>query len=130
MKRLAVLALAGLLAACVGQPQSSSTAYRPYKTTATADPAAQARPAAPPTVADLGADPDRFRGLSSQEVTGFLGEPSFRRREKPAEIWQYYGQGCVLDLFLYDDNAVKRVSHAELRGQPSCLPRLLEGHKG
>jgi len=81
-------------------------------------------------VADLAGDPDRFRGLAEQEVIGFLGEPSFRRREKPAEIWQFYGQNCVLDLFLYDDSGIKRVSHAELRGQPSCLPRLLEGHRG
>ena len=81
-------------------------------------------------MADLAADPDRFRGLAEQDVIAFLGEPSFRRREKPAEIWQFYGQNCVLDLFLYDDAGIKRVSHAELRGQPSCLPRLLEGHRG
>lgn len=130
MKWLLPLAVTVLLGACAGPgPTPAVPYYRQVRSPVAAE-AAPARPTAPPTMADLGADPGRFRGMSAQDLTGLLGEPDFRRREKPAEIWQYYGQGCVLDLFLYDDNAVKRVSHAELRGLPSCLPRLLDGHKG
>ncbi|HVI51052.1 MAG TPA: hypothetical protein VM661_07580 [Candidatus Sulfotelmatobacter sp.] len=81
-------------------------------------------------------DADRFKGKSDKEILAFLGEPSFRRREAPAEVWQYYGQGCVLDLFLYDETGGQRVTHAELRSRnfnadpdPDCLPLLLQGKR-
>jgi hypothetical protein len=79
---------------------------------------------------------DRFKGQSAKDITAGLGEPSFRRREAPAEVWQYYGQGCVLDLFLYDETDGQRVKHAELRTRdfnadpaPECLPLLLQGKR-
>ena len=79
---------------------------------------------------------ERFKGQSAKEITASLGDPSFRRREAPAEVWQYYGQGCVLDLFLYDETDGQRVKHAELRSRdfnadpaPDCLPLLLQGKR-
>lgn len=89
---------------------------------------------APPDVSGL---PDQFNGMASADVTQSLGVPDLRRRESPAEIWQYYGPGCVLDLFLYDDNGVKRVTHTDLRSRvpgqlpdAECLPKLLSGQRG
>ncbi len=90
-------------------------------------------PPPPPSAAELSANPDRFDGMSSRQVLAALGTPSFRRRESPAEIWQYYGESCVLDLFLYDDSGEGRVAHAELRTLSSdqaqanpCLGEMLE----
>lgn len=90
-----------------------------------------ARPGSP---GDVSAD--RFKGQTGKEILMALGEPSFRRREPPAEVWQYYGQGCVLDLFLYDETGGQRVTHAELRSRnfnadpaPDCLPLLLQGKR-
>jgi hypothetical protein len=85
---------------------------------------------------DLARGPDRFEGLAGTEILATLGDPNFRRRESPAEVWQYYGPGCILDLFLYDDSpgtkGAETVAHAELRGRPgepveaACLSRLLD----
>jgi hypothetical protein len=81
-------------------------------------------------------DPARFKGLIATEITTALGDPNSRRREPPAEIWQYYGEGCILDLFLYDEKDGKTVSHAELRSRvpgqlpdADCLPKLLSGQR-
>ena len=88
-------------------------------------------PPSPPTVAELAADPGRFKGLAGREVVALLGDPSFRRSEAPAEVWQYYGPGCVLDLFLYLDHGVQQVAHAELRSRAAgpanaCLADILD----
>lgn len=92
---------------------------------------AYARPGAP---GEMSAE--RFKGQTAKEIVASLGQPSYRRREAPAEVWQYYGQGCVLDLFLYDENGGQRVTHAELRSRdfnadpaPDCLPQLLQGKR-
>src|SRR5471032_694712 len=39
-------------------------------------------------------------GLERSEVEARLGTPALRRRDAPAEIWQYRSPLCVLDLFL------------------------------
>lgn len=73
--------------------------------------AARRVPAPPPPVADDMAD------LNPAAVTALLGEPSFVRRDPPAEIWQYRPKGCVLDLFLYPQGAGGdlRVRHVAAR---------------
>jgi hypothetical protein len=78
-----------------------------------------------------------LRGLTASDIIAKLGDPSYRRREAPAEVWQYFGQGCVLDLFLYQDGGTQRVTHVELRShnlapaaQAACLSRVLEGKHG
>ena len=51
-----------------------------------------------------------------RSVTALLGPPDYRRRDKPAEIWQYRNDACVLDLFLYStDGAPARVNHMDFR---------------
>ncbi len=105
-----------------------------------------AAPRTPPTLKELAGSPQRFEGLEGKDVLAALGDPNFRRRDKPAEVWQYYGPGCILDLFLYDDapsithvagkpvegmDMDSTVAHAELRGregrpvEAACLSRLI-----
>ncbi len=60
-------------------------------------------------------------GLSHAELSEFFGKPQFRRRDTPAEIWQYRGTACILDLFLYDAGEGLRVHHFEIR-HPNATP--------
>ena len=138
---LAVMALA----ACAAPPHPVAGGAGPVKAAAYTPPPALSAPpdkAAPPaserpSLADLARGPSRFEGLAGSDVISALGDPNFRRRETPAEVWQYYGPGCILDLFVYDDApgaaaAGGKVAHAELRGrddQPAeagCLSHLIE----
>ncbi|MEE8516096.1 MAG: hypothetical protein V3T02_05590 [Alphaproteobacteria bacterium] len=75
---------------------------------------------APPTVTVK--VPERIVGLSHAEISELFGKPQFRRRDAPAEIWQYRGATCILDLFLYDTgNGFLRVHHFEIR-HPNTKP--------
>ena len=72
-------------------------------------------------------------GLGGAELARRLGEPDFLRREPPAEILQYRGSTCVLDVFLYGDGGAPRVVYAEARPRgvvggsaESCLAALAE----
>lgn len=60
--------------------------------------------------------------MSGNDVLALLGAPSFRRQEPPAQIWQFYGGACVLDLFLYAQADALEVAHAELRSREPGLP--------
>ncbi len=80
--------------------------------------------------------PEQFKGLSDTALLARLGQPNYRRHDGAAEIWQYYGQGCVLDLFLYAGDTGKTVTYAETRNRnpgedpdPQCLARLLAGQR-
>ena len=54
-------------------------------------------------------------GLSAEQVEALLGAPDFRRAEPPAELWQYRGADCVLDVFLYDGANGFHVVRSETR---------------
>jgi hypothetical protein len=60
-------------------------------------------------------DPRELVGLAARELERRLGSPSLRRREPPAEVWQYRTAGCVLHVFLYPGAAGPAVSHVEAR---------------
>jgi hypothetical protein len=60
-------------------------------------------------------NPDRLQGLSDRQMTSIFGEPGFRRKDKPAEVWRYRSPGCILDVFLYPEGKDYRVAHAEVR---------------
>jgi hypothetical protein len=53
--------------------------------------------------------------LSAGAVVARLGAPDFTRQDPPAEIWQYRGSSCVLDVFLYPDGGEMKVVHANTR---------------
>ena len=58
-----------------------------------------------------------IQNLSAKDVHALLGEPSFKRSDDPAEIWQYRVAACTLDLFLYEnlDTSERRVAYYEIR---------------
>jgi hypothetical protein len=62
-------------------------------------------------------DPRQLIGLDGSQVSVLLGRPTLKRRDPPAEIWQYAGRDCVLMLFLYDQpkGGKTQVDHVELR---------------
>jgi hypothetical protein len=120
-----------LLAACQ-VPQPRSSAGRPGDT----QPGGGVE-SMPPLLGEQGDDPAHLKGLAAPEVVAKLGDPGYRRRESPAEVWQYFGPGCVLDVFLYDDHGAQRVTHAELRshdlsasGQAACLTQVMQNRHG
>ena len=89
-----------------------------------------ALPPEPPPVDD---NPQRFLDATPATLVAELGEPRLRRRETPAEVWQYRTQGCVLDFFLYQEAQTYKVVHLEARDMSaravetrSCLRSLLE----
>lgn len=60
--------------------------------------------------------PDRLIGLTAEAIQKMLGTPDFKRRDPPAEIWQYRNESCLLDVFLYLGDGEYRVTHVEARG--------------
>ena len=81
-------------------------------------------------------------GMTPDQVIGLLGPPRFKRRDNPAEIWQYRNKACALDLFLYrvENGAGFRVRHFETRMRglgrggkkitgKACFTGLLQEHE-
>lgn len=71
--------------------------------------------------------------MSQSQIIERLGQPDFTRSDPPAEIWQYRGVSCVLDLFLYPEGSGMRVAHATSRNRQSlqapadsCSPFAVE----
>jgi hypothetical protein len=93
-----------LLAACSAAPTPSSSPLAAAPGPARAAPVAIRIPA-----------PRSLTGLSAAQVVALLGKPDFRRAEPPAELWQYRGADCVLDLFFYEGAGGARVLHSETR---------------
>jgi hypothetical protein len=60
-------------------------------------------------------NPDQLMGLDPIGIEQRLGAPELRRREPPAEVWQYRTASCVLDLFLYAKSGIKEVVYVEAR---------------
>jgi hypothetical protein len=79
--------------------------------------------------------PEKLVGMSSRDIRQALGQPSFVRKDKGVEIWQYHSQTCILDLFLYESSTKKlTVDHSELRGSKrdsrvarNCFQTILFG---
>lgn len=59
--------------------------------------------------------PDTLIGVDRDTLATRLGKPVFLMRATASEIWQYRAQGCVLDLFLYEDAGDLRVTYLEAR---------------
>jgi len=64
-------------------------------------------------------EPETLAAMNEEALSELLGPPVFRRRDAPAEIWQYQGPTCVLDLFLYrdGDRGPLTVDHFETRAK-------------
>ena len=61
-------------------------------------------------------------GMDPAQLIALLGEPDLRRREPPAEFWQYRNADCVLDVFLYADGDHYRVQRSETRNRHVVPP--------
>lgn len=60
--------------------------------------------------------PRELLGRDGPGVVAALGEPGRVRKEAAAQIWQYDGGSCVLDVFFYPDGgSTLRVVHLEAR---------------
>jgi len=92
----------------------------------------------PGSAANTAPPPPDFRqlaGMSAADLQRALGEPDFRRNEPPAEVWQYRGNTCVLDVFLYRSGDTYRVVYAETHdrdtirvSQANCYAALFPHH--
>lgn len=96
------LGLSGCVAPGVERPATASAIVTP------AEPPARLTDLAPSQIRSLA-------NLSAPELLSRLGPPDFTRLDPPAQLWQYRGATCVLDLFLYPDGNALRVAHAETR---------------
>lgn len=54
------------------------------------------------TLAPAAVDPERFIGLSPADVRGLLGPASLVRWEGTAQVAQFAGASCILDVFFYE----------------------------
>lgn len=68
-------------------------------------------------------DPETLLGLESAALADLLGQPSYVREDRPARIWQYRGESCTLDVFLYSEGegAPYRVTYYDLRERSAAL---------
>ena len=117
LAHLAALAPLALLVACGGAPQQTGAAGAvPGGFDQFGPDALRGGQAALPE--GTGGDPSRLKGLSPLQVRAVLGKPMFTRRDAPAEIWQYRGRACTIDLFLYDEaGGQQTVAHVAIRRQ-------------
>ena len=63
----------------------------------------------------LTGNPQELMGLDTETVASALGTPGLIRKEAPAQVWQYLSGDCVLDLYLYDQGGISRVTYLEAR---------------
>jgi len=135
-----VLGVAAILvAACTPSAPVRTPTYQPsYGTNATSPDTRETSPLPVPT-APAPAPPQTFNpstliGLDGDQVEQLLGAATLRRREPPAQVWQYPGQGCVLHLFLYEKDGAYRVEYFEARNSEgniekdaACIDGVVDG---
>ena len=149
----AAVLLAGLgLTACAHQSGTPAAAPGKVAAPAPAKPAAAALavprsvpqsvprsvPLAVPLAPKAYPPPSHLAGLYGDQVIDMLGPPGFKRKDDPAQIWQYRTKVCALDLFLYraEDGSPYRVRHFEARSRGKetvsardCFVGLLKAHE-
>ena len=56
-------------------------------------------------------------GKQTPWITEHLGQPSFKRLDGHAEIWQYATSQCIINIFIYEDieGGARRVLHFDTR---------------
>jgi hypothetical protein len=77
-------------------------------------------------------------GTGPDSLTRIFGEPSFVRRDPPAQLWQYKTTACIMDLYLYENTSqLYALSHLEIRttnfaydNYEDCARQILRNLKG
>lgn len=136
-----------LVAACQAQPAAVTKApAEPEAPGESAEPVASSEAEAPALVARpeavekpepaIDEDPAELIGLDPAALEARLGRPALIRRESPAQVWQYEGETCVFDVFLYQEAAGYRVTYLEARDRTArpveargCLNALLRARR-
>ncbi len=121
-----------LLSACAGgtaDPPEPVAVLAPQPIPSEPDTAvpemAVSRPAkAEPSLPRPAPEPKPVIGLDRKALSDLMGIPNFKRKDPPAEIWQYRGKDCILDVFLYGDGkgGPYTVTHLEVRGPGDVSP--------
>lgn len=87
---------------------------------------------------DVDVRPEQLLGLDAEQLTTLLGGADFTRTDGPAEIRQFRGSDCVVDVFLYQEPAAGRyrVAHVETRdrglvgtAERPCVTGLLRARR-
>ena len=79
-----------------------------------------------------------LQNKTAREIIFALGNPDFRRTDRPAELWQYRHKKCHLDLFLYPQSNKKlsvkfldvRVLEKNGIAPQVCLQSIIEAKTG
>ncbi len=105
----AVVLLAGFLSACaqsrnVPSAGEAQTEADVSETSGENAPVQETAVPRAPVLPDIDDDPEQLIKMTRDDLNGLLGQPDLVRRESPAEIWQYRGKDCVLDVFLYNED--------------------------
>ncbi|CCQ72228.1 hypothetical protein [Magnetospira sp. QH-2] len=95
-------------------PAPSATAKPSSPPTQAASLPAKPRPAPKPKPRPV-VPPSELLKATAAQARSRLGPPDFVRHDPPAELWQYRGESCVLDLFLYKEGKTAVVRHVETR---------------
>lgn len=120
-----LLPIAAALSACAGDAsRMSSPADAPSAGSVAPAPLAVAAGGAARPSLPASATAASLVGLSAGELSALIGPPRWSRRESPAQVWQYQGASCVLDIYLYEEGDGPRVVYAEARDE-SRLPVTL-----
>jgi len=139
-RRLAAVAVSlSLVAILLGACQAPETSISAAPSISASRAILKHPPSAPPpdnqspdNPAAFGKSDGDLIGLADRDLSAALGEPTHVRRDEPAEIWQYAGQDCVLDFYLYHAGANLQVAYVEARdrraqseGTARCVRSLM-----
>ncbi len=139
--RLGAICALGLLAACAGAPPP---AEKPrvdpalaLALEALAHPQALLHLGTVPGEPKLGMpDGSLLNGLTGRELDAVLGPPSRVRHDPPAQVWQYDQPRCIVDVFLYTDEAEPRAVYVQERSREvkkiapgACLGAVWQTHQ-
>lgn len=69
-------------------------------------------------------DPAGLVGKAPTVVQATFGDATLRRREPPAEVWQYRTGACVLDLVFYPEGAAGALQVAHVALRPVDAPAI------
>ncbi|MGF1562196.1 MAG: hypothetical protein ACFB3T_08455 [Geminicoccaceae bacterium] len=105
-RHLAVPALAGLLGCAAVDVETARQGALDQPTHALAEPRTPGPQLAADDVLALARDQAApLIGLSDTQLQDLLGQPDFRRHERPAALWQYALSACIVDIYLYENDA-------------------------